>query len=292
MYNSLKGTGVALVTPFQSSGEIDFPALKRLIDHCIEGGVDYLVTMGTTGESAVLDKEEKKAVIDFTLKATASRIPVVAGFGGNDTRALLRDLEQFSFEGIAAVLSVSPYYNKPTQAGIRAHYQAVAAASPRPVILYNVPGRTGSNITAETTIALAAEKNIIGIKEASGNFSQCMQIVQGTPTEFLKISGDDNITLPLLALGFDGVISVSAQGFPERFSQMVRDGLKGDFAAARANHYPLVKVTDMLFAEGNPGGIKYVLQQRGIMEAHMRLPLVGISETLKKQIDTELRQLV
>ncbi|MFN8310786.1 MAG: 4-hydroxy-tetrahydrodipicolinate synthase [Chitinophagales bacterium] len=291
MHTKFHGTGVALVTPFTASGAVDFDGLKKLIDHCINGGVEYLVTMGTTGESAVLNEEEIQAVIEHTIRLVNKRVPLIAGFGGNNTAALIAKISRFNFDGIDAILSVSPYYNKPTQAGILAHYKAVAAAAPRPIILYNVPGRTGSNINAETTIELSKVPNIIGIKEASGNFSQCMQIVKETAPEFLKLSGDDNITLPLLSLGFHGVISVSAQGFPKPFSDMVRAGLKGDFETARKLHYPLVDVTDMLFAEGNPGGIKYVLEKKNVCESHLRLPLVSISDALKRRIDAELQKM-
>lgn len=285
---ALKGTGVALVTPFLSNGKIDLKGLGKLIDYCIDGGVEYLVSLGTTGESPTLSKEEKLEVLNFTISHTRSRVPIVAGFGGNDTAAVIKEIKAFHFKGIAAVLSVSPSYNKPTQAGIVAHYKAIAKASPVPVILYNVPGRTSSNMSAETTVELSKVKNIIGIKEASGNFGQCMQIVKNTSRDFLKISGDDNITLPLLALGFDGVISVSGQGFPRQFSQMVREGLKGDFVAARKLHYPLVDITDMLFAEGNPGGIKHVLQLKGICKNNVRLPLVAISSSLQSKIKAEV----
>lgn len=291
LQQKLKGTGVALVTPFKANGHLDFNGLGKLIDHCINGGVEYLVSLGTTGESATQSKEEKLEVLNFTIAHNKGRVPVIAGFGGNDTHAVIKDIEAFHFNGVDAILSVSPYYSKPTQAGIIAHYKAIAAAAPRPVILYNVPGRTGSNMAAETTIALSAEKNIIGIKEASGNFGQCMQIVMNTPKDFLKISGDDNITLPLIALGFDGVISVSGQGFPRQFSQMVREALKGDFAAARKLHYPLVDVTDMLFAEGNPGGIKYALEVLGVCDSHLRLPLVSISDGLKAKIKAEMKKI-
>jgi 4-hydroxy-tetrahydrodipicolinate synthase len=284
LHQKLRGSGVALVTPFTANGDVDYKGLGRLIDHCINGGIEYLVSLGTTGESATLSKEEKLEVLNFTIEYNNGRVPVVAGFGGNDTRAVVRDIEHFHFNGVDAILSVSPYYSKPTQAGILAHYRTIADAAPRPVILYNVPGRTGANMTAETTIELSKEQNIIGIKEASGNFGQCMQIVMHTPKEFLKISGDDNITLPLIALGFDGVISVSGQGFAKVFSQMVREALKGDFEAARKLHYPLVDVTDMLFAEGNPGGIKYVLEVLSVCESHLRLPLVSISDSLKAKI--------
>ena len=287
----LKGSGVALVTPFKANGAVDYDGLGKVIDHSINGGIEYMVSLGTTGESATLSKEEKLEVLNFTIIHTKGRVPVVAGFGGNDTHAVIKDIEHFHFTGVDAILSVSPYYSKPTQAGIVAHYKAIAHAATRPVILYNVPGRTAANMTAETTIELSKEKNIIGIKEASGNFGQCMQIVMNTPKEFLKISGDDNITLPLISLGFDGVISVSGQGFPKVFSQMVREALKGDFAAARKLHYTLVDVTDMLFAEGNPAGIKYVLEVLGVCERHVRLPLVDISDALKAKIKAEVQKI-
>ena len=286
--DKFKGSGVALVTPFTATGSIDYAALGALIDHCIHGGISYLVSLGTTGESVTLSKEEKKAVLKFTVSRSSGRVPIVAGYGGNNTAEVINDMEQGDWEGIDAILSVSPSYNKPTQAGIIAHFKAIAAVAPRPVILYNVPGRTSSNMAAETTAILAQEKNIIGIKEASGNMSQCMQVVMHTPREFLKLSGDDNITLPLIALGFDGVISVSGQGFPRQFSKMVSEALKGDFAAARKLHYSLVDITDMLFAEGNPAGIKYVLSLLNVCEPHVRLPLVGISEGLQQKIKEQM----
>lgn len=290
-YAKFRGTGVALVTPFLENKEVDFASLGKLIDYCINGGVEYLVSLGTTGESVALSKEEKKEVLAFTVKHNAGRVPVVAGFGGNSTHQLLKEIDSANFDGVEAILSVSPYYNKPTQAGIIAHYEAVAKATPRPVILYNVPGRTGANMTAETTIALSKVDNIIGIKEASGNFGQCMQIVKNTPKEFLKISGDDNLTLPLLSLGFDGVISVSGQGFPKIFSEMVRLGLRMNFEKAKELHYSLVDVTDMLFAEGNPGGIKEILALAGICRTYMRLPLVNVSESLRTKLSEEFKKL-
>jgi 4-hydroxy-tetrahydrodipicolinate synthase len=290
-YAKFRGTGVALVTPFSENKEVDFASLGKLIDYCINGGVEYLVSLGTTGESVALSKEEKKEVLAFTVKHNAGRVPLVAGFGGNSTHQLLTEIESANFYGVDAILSVSPYYNKPTQAGIIAHYEAVAKAAPRPVILYNVPGRTGANMTAETTIALSKVDNIIGIKEASGNFGQCMQIVKNTPKEFLKISGDDNLTLPLLSLGFDGVISVSGQGFPKIFSEMVRLGLRMNFEKAKELHYSLVDVTDMLFAEGNPGGIKEILALAGICRTDMRLPLVNVSKLLRTKLSEEFKKL-
>lgn len=282
--SKLKGTGVALVTPFKANGEVDYNALGKLIDHCINGGVEYLVSLGTTGESVTLDKDEKLAVLNYTIEKNNGRIPVVAGFGGNDTRALIKEIKAFHFKGVDAVLSVSPSYNKPTQDGIIEHYKAVAAECPVPVLLYNVPGRTSSNMKAETTLKLAEVKNIIGIKEASGDFGQCMQIIKNRPKDFLVVSGDDNITLGLVAYGFDGVISVVGQAFPGSFSQMVRHAIEGDFENSRKLHYELNDITDMLFAEGNPGGVKYALEVLGICESHLRLPLVPISAALKSRL--------
>lgn len=287
----LRGTGVALVTPFTQKGEVNYNGLERLINHCIEGGVEYLVSLGTTGESVNLTKEEKLDVLNFTIEKNAGRVPVVAGFGGNSTHSLIKEMEQYHFKGVDAILSVSPYYNKPTQEGIYQHYKAVAAAAPRPVILYNVPGRTASNMTAATTLRLAEVPNIIGMKEASGDFNQCMQIVKNKPKDFLVVSGDDNITLGLVAYGLDGVISVVGQAFPKIFTEMVRQSLKGDFEKARELHYKLNDITDMLFAEGNPGGVKYALETLGVCESHLRLPLVGISDGLRNKMKSAIEKL-
>lgn len=280
-----KGTGVALVTPFNSNGTINFEGLSKVIELNISGGTEYLVSLGTTGESVVLSKEEKKEILSFTVAQVAGRVPVVAGFGGNNTAEIVKDLATQDFNGIDAVLSVSPYYNKPTQAGIFEHYKTIAKASPKPVILYNVPGRTGSNMQAATTLKIANEvENIIGIKEAAGDFTQAMQLAKYRPKDFLLISGDDNITLGLIAYGFDGVISVVGQAFPKIFSEMVRQALAGNFETARQLHFKLNDITDMLFAEGNPGGIKYALEVLGICESNLRLPLVAISDSLKEKM--------
>ncbi|MBL7778561.1 MAG: 4-hydroxy-tetrahydrodipicolinate synthase [Chitinophagales bacterium] len=290
--SKLRGTGVALVTPFNSKAEIDFSGLGKVINHCIDGGVEYVVSLGTTGESVNLSKEEKLEVLNYTISEVKGRVPVVAGFGGNSTHEVLKDIEKFHFNGVDAILSVSPYYNKPTQDGIIAHYKAIAAAAPRPIILYNVPGRTGSNMKAETTLRLANEsENIIGMKEASGDFGQCMQIAKHKPKDFLLISGDDNITLGLIAYGMDGVISVVGQAFPKIFTEMVRQSLKGNFDKARELHYKLNDITDMLFAEGNPGGVKYALEVLGICESHLRLPLYPISEALKAKMRKAIGEL-
>ncbi len=287
-----QGTGVALVTPFNKNGAIDFKGLANVIELNIANGTEYLVSLGTTGESVVLSKDEKKEVLKFTVAQAAGRVPVVAGFGGNNTAEIVKDLEAQDFTGIDAVLSVSPYYNKPTQNGIIEHYKVVAKASPKPIILYNVPGRTGSNMLASTTIKIANEvPNVLGIKEAAGDFAQAMQLAKNCPKDFLLISGDDNITLGLIAYGFDGVISVVGQAFPKIFSEMVRTCLRGDFAAARTLHYKLNDITDMLFAEGNPGGIKYALEVLGVCESNLRLPLVPISNTLQERLKKAIADL-
>ena len=287
----LRGTGVALVTPFTKKGKIDYKALGKLIDHCINGGVEYLVSLGTTGESVTLSKEEKAEVLRYTVEKNKGRVPVLAGFGGNNTAEIISELQTANLKGVDAVLSVSPSYNKPTQEGIYQHYKAVAAASPKPVILYNVPGRTASNMKAETTLRLAELKNIIGIKEASGDFNQCMQIVKGKPKNFLVISGDDNITLGLIAYGFDGVISVAGQAFPKVFTEMVRKSLVNDMPEARKLHYQLNDITDMLFAEGNPAGVKCALEILGVCESHVRLPLVPVSKELKNKMQKAIKHL-
>lgn len=286
------GTGVALVTPFDEQGKVDFDGLGRLIDHVAEGGVEYVVSLGTTGETATLSETEKKEVLSFTVKHAAGRIPVVAGIGGNDTRSLIAAMESYPLVGVSAILSVSPYYNKPSQEGIFRHYQALGAVSPLPLILYNVPGRTGGNMKAATTLRIANEvSNVIGIKEASGDFTQVMQIIAGAPKGFSVISGDDNLTFPFIALGMNGVISVSGQGFPRIFSGMVRDALAGKTEQARLAHYRLFKVTEMLFAEGNPAGIKAVLNMLGICGERLRLPLVGIGEELRAAMAAEMEKI-
>jgi 4-hydroxy-tetrahydrodipicolinate synthase len=291
MKKNLKGTGVAIVTPFHKDGSVDFNALGKLVEHLISGGVDYLVVLGTTGESVTLNKNEKIAVVNHVVESVDKRVPVVLGLGGNHTQEILHSLSSFDFDGIEAILSVSPYYNKPIQEGIYQHYKMIAGASPVPVILYNVPGRTGSNMTAETSLRLAQVPNILGIKEASGNLEQMMHIINNRPEGFLVISGDDALTLPLIASGGDGVISVVANAYPKIYSDMVNDALKGDFAAARKGHYKLLDITGMLFAEGNPGGIKAAMKVLGIMQDYMRLPLVNISQGLFEKIEKEVKKL-
>ena len=246
--NKLKGTGVALVTPFHKDGNIDFKSFKKLVDRCIDQKVEYLVPLGTTGESVTLSSDERKAVLDFVVEVTEKRVPVVLGLGGNNTREVVQTIEETDFNGVDAILSVSPYYNRPSQRGIFQHYKTIANASPVPMILYNVPTRTGSNIDAETTLELAHEsKNIIGIKEASGNLEKIMRIIKNKPKDFLVISGDDSITLPIIACGGDGVISVIANAMPKDFSEMVRSALDGNFDKARRLHYKLMEITHAIF---------------------------------------------
>lgn len=282
---TLRGTGVAIVTPFKSNFEIDFPALDKVIESLIHGGVEYIVTLGTTGETPVLDKQEKIDIVNHTFDKVAGRVPVVVGIGGNNTHELIKDLQQIPLDRATAVLSASPYYNKPSQEGIYQHYKAIAKASPLPIILYNVPGRTASNISAETTLRLANEfKNIIAIKEASGNIEQCMKIIKHRPDNFLIISGDDNLTLPLIASGADGVISVVANAYPKDFSDMVRHALVHDFKTAQKLHYKLMEITEQLFADGNPGGVKVVLAQKKITQPTVRLPLVEPNDTVKAKL--------
>lgn len=279
------GTGVAIVTPFTNKGEVDFSALTKLVEHLIKGRVEYIVVMGTTGESATLSKEEKKQVIDHIVKINKKRLPLVLGVGGNNTAEIVHSLKKDDLSAFSAILSVSPYYNKPSQEGIYQHYKAIAKASPLPIILYNVPGRTSSNMAWDTTIRLAKEfKNIIAIKEASGNLEQCMKIIKHRPDNFLIISGDDNLTLPMIAAGADGVISVVANAYPKDFSDMVRHALIHDLKTAQKLHYKLLEITEQLFADGNPGGIKHVLSLKNITKANVRLPLVEPKDTVKAKL--------
>lgn len=282
---SLRGTGVALITPFKKDQSVDFDALQRLVNFVIDGGVQYVVSLGTTGETPVLSKEEKSEIFNFTCEAVSGRVPVVIGIGGNNTQAVIKELDYYPLEKAAAILSASPYYNRPSQEGIYQHYKAFAQAAPKPVILYNVPGRTGSNITAQTTLRLAKEvENIGGIKEASGNMIQCMHILRDKPEDFLVTSGDDHITLPLIACGIDGVISVAANCFPKDFSEMVFEALNGNFEKAQSLHFSLLEGFDLLFAENNPAGVKAFLSELGIIQNHLRLPLVPLSEGVYSQV--------
>ena len=287
----LRGTGVAAVTPFTNDNKIDFDALSKLLDFMVGNGVEYIVTMGTTGETPVLSREEKKAIILFTYSHINRRVPVVVGVGGNDTNAVLEDLKYFPLEEAAAVLSASPYYNKPSQEGLFQHYKLLAENSPKPVILYNVPGRTGKNMDANTTIRLAREvPNIAGIKEASSDMQQCMEILKERPDNFLVVSGDDALALPQLACGMDGIISVAANALPKAFSDMVRACLKNDFAAAKKINDSLIDAYHLMFAENNPAGVKAFLFELNIMQNTMRLPVVPLSAELHKKVKLYLNK--
>lgn len=283
----LYGTGVALVTPFDANGQIDFAALHKLLAFTAEG-VDYWVVNGTTGESPVLSKEERKKLLAFVKENNPKKLPIVWGMGGNHTQELVAQIIETDWSGVAAVLSVSPYYNKPSQEGIFRHYTAVADACPVPVLLYNVPGRTGSNISGATTVRLAAHPNIIGTKDASGDFEQYTYIAKNAPKGFLLISGDDMLTVPLIAIGGKGVISVLANAFPVSFAQMTRAALQGNFAEAAQIMYSFADINGLLYKEGNPTGIKYVLSRLGICKPHLRLPNVPPSEELGNKLDAAL----
>lgn len=288
----LRGTGVALVTPFKQNMEIDFPALERVINYVIENGAEYVVTLGTTGETPTLSKDEKIELILFTYNIVADRVPVVVGIGGNNTLSLIKDLETFPLHKAAAVLSASPYYNKPSQEGIYQHYKALAEVSPKPIILYNVPGRTGRNMSAQTTLRLAHDfKNIVGIKEASGDLTQAMQILKDKPADFLVLSGDDNLALPQMACGMDGIISVIANCMPKQFAEMVRLSLKNNFAAAKLLNDQMLEAYDLLFAENNPAGVKAFLAELGLIDNYLRLPVVPLNEGLHKSVVNYLQRI-
>ena len=283
---------MALVTPFKANGSVDFDSLQKLINFVIEGGVQYVVALGTTGETPTLTKEEKLDVVQTTFTTVADRVPVVIGIGGNNTQEVLKDLEAFPIEKATAILSASPYYNKPSQEGIYQHYRAMAMATNRPILLYNVPGRTGSNIAPETVVRLANDfENIDGIKEASGNMAQCMQLLRDTPQDFMVVSGDDNLTLPQIACGMDGVISVAANCFPKDFAAMVNAALDSDFVTARSLNNKLLAGYDLLFAENNPAGVKAFLAELGIIENYLRLPLVPLSDRIHEQVKEYLESL-
>jgi 4-hydroxy-tetrahydrodipicolinate synthase len=284
------GTGVALVTPFDSTGAIDYKSLKKLLNHTGKG-VDYYVVMGTTGESATVTSEEKKKVLEFVKANNPKKLPVVFGIGGNNTQSVLDTIKSTNFKGIDAILSVSPYYNKPSQEGIYQHFVAVADASPVPVILYNVPGRTASNLTADTTLRLAAHKNIIGVKEASGNLEQCMKIVKYMPKDFLLISGDDMLTVPLYAIGGKGVISVLANPYPVIFKKMKEFSFAGNYAKASQEQFKILEINGPMYEEGNPVGVKFVLSELGVCSSEVRLPNVQPSEGLQRKIKSMMEKI-
>lgn len=288
---NLKGTGVALITPFDDNMAIDFRSLGYILDHVMEGGVDFLVVLGTTAEASLLSIEEKHGIIDFVRNHTAGKIPLVLGFGGIDTERLVENFSDYDFTGIEAILSVTPYYVKPSQEGLIRHYTKLADASPRPVILYNVPGRTGVNMTADTTLELSSHPNIIGIKEASGKLFQTEEILSRKPDDFLLYSGEDALTFHLMNLGSDGVISVVANAFPKEVATIVKEEEEQRFKKARNAHFSLKLLTKAVFADGNPCGIKYVLSSMGLCRNIVRLPLVPVSREVEALIDQELELL-
>ena len=292
MNNPFKGSGVALVTPFNDDLSIDFDALRKLVNYQIDNGTDFLVVQGTTGESPTLSKEEKLEVLKCVQDENKGRLKIVFGIGGNNTVEVGAFLKSISNEGLDGILSVSPYYNKPTQKGIVEHYKYLASCTPLPIILYNVPGRTASNVSAATTLELAKIDNIVAMKEASGDFSQIMEIVQNKPEGFDVLSGDDAITMPMMAVGVTGVISVVANAYPKRFAEMVHAAAIDDMDIARAAHYDLLPVTHMLFEEGNPGGVKVALEKQGIMKPLMRMPLYPISQDLRTRIENETERII
>ena len=290
MKTELRGTGVAMVTPFNKDKSIDYKGLANLIEYLIDGGVEFLVSMGTTGESAVLSTKEKLDVVAFSKVKINGRLPFVVGIGGNNTAAVVAQIKTTDFTGVAAILSVSPAYNKPTQEGIYQHFKAISEACPVDIILYNVPGRTSSNMSAETTLRLANNfANIVSVKEASGDMEQIMQILRDKPAGFKVLSGDDALTLPMVLMGAEGVISVQAMAQPNEFSEMVRQGLKGDLEKARALHYPQLEIIDNLFVEGNPAGVKACLKIKGVCDDYVRLPLVAISSERYQKLESLLK---
>ncbi len=292
MISKFRGTGTAIVTPFHKDGGIDFRAFERLIEFQIMSGINYLVFMGTTGESVTLSKDEKNAIVNFAVEAVARRVPVVVGVGGNNTQEVANCFRQIDFDNVDAVLSVSPYYNRPQQRGIYKHFKAVAAASPVPIIIYNVPSRTGSNISAETTLSLAHDvSNIFAIKEAARDMVQCSKIIKDKPEDFLVISGDDVTTLPFMALGGDGVISVISNVLPRQFTNMVNLCLANDYVGAREVYHQLLDITTGIYEDGSPSGIKALLEMKGLCNSKVRLPLVRINKTLQNKLGNLLNEI-
>lgn len=281
----LKGTGVAIITPFQNNGDIDFIALEKVINFIIDNAVEYIVTLGTTGETPTLEKSEKVDIINFTFEKVNGRIPIVVGIGGNNTKEVIKDIETLPISNATAILSASPYYNKPSQEGLYMHYKLLSEASPKPIILYNVPGRTGRNLNASTTIKLSHDfENIAGIKEASGDLAQCMQIIKDCQKDFLVVSGDDNLAMSQIACGMQGVISVAANCFPKDFSNMIRAALQNDFDTARKLQYKMLEAYDILFAENNPAGVKAFLYEMGLIQNEFRLPITKLSDPQHKRV--------
>lgn len=292
MQNKLKGTGVAMVTPFKNDDSIDFNALEKLTKHLLTGGVEFLVVMGTTGENPTLTIQEQEAILNYIAEVSEKKIPIIFGIGGNNTQAVINRIQKTDFTNIDAILSAAPYYNKPTQKGLYIHYKNIATASPVPIILYNVPGRTSVNIFAETTLNLANDfENIIAIKEASGNLNQVMQILKNKPDKFTVLSGDDTYTLPYITLGMDGVISVTANAYPKQFSDMVRAALNNNIKKSQELHYKLLDFTNTIFSEGNPGGVKAALEILGICKKYVRLPLASVSIETYNNIEMLMKKI-
>lgn len=286
--NILRGTGVAAVTPFKENCSIDFDALEKIINHLIDGGVNYIVTLGTTGETPTLSASEQKEIIQFTYEKVNGRVPVVVGIGGNNTQSVIEHLQSYPLEKAAAVLSAAPYYSKPSQEGIYQHYKAIAAVSPKPIIMYNVPGRTGRNMEPETTLRLAQLPNIAGIKEASNNMAQGIKLLRDAPDDFLVVSGDDDLAMPQVAIGMDGVISVAANAFPKEFSKMIKLAAEGNISEATTINNKLFAAYELLFVENNPAGVKAFMHENGLLENVLRLPLVPLSDAIHQKIKNYL----
>lgn len=292
MSKQFTGTGVAVVTPFHRDGSIDFNGLEQVLNHIINGGVEFVLALGTTSESPTLTAKEKQGLGEFFKEKVNGRVPIMLGIGGNNTNAVIDTVNSTSFDGIDSLLTVAPYYNRPGQEGLYQHFNAIAEVSPVPVCLYNVPSRTSSNINAETCLRLAEDhENVFAVKEASGNLSQIMEIIRNKPSDFLVLSGDDAITLPLISIGMDGVISVISNAYPKEFSDMVRLALEGKYQQAKSKHYKLLPMINAIFSDGSPGGIKVVLNKMGLCENVLRLPLIPVNETTHAALNTLVDQL-
>jgi 4-hydroxy-tetrahydrodipicolinate synthase len=291
MMKKIRGTGVAIVTPFKNDLSVDFAALGRVVKHVIEGGVNYIVALGTTGESVTITKDEKKAIISYVAEAIDGRVPLIVGIGGNNTQEVINSIRQMKLTGVDGILSVAPYYNKPTQRGLFQHFKAIAACSALPIIIYNVPGRTSCNITAETCIELANEcDNIVAVKEASGDMTQIMKIIKGKPESFAVISGDDMLTIPIIAAGGIGVISVLANAFPSQCSEIVTNSLKNNFKIARETQFRFLEMIELLFTEGNPAGVKAMMNTMNLCNNTLRLPLVPVSRSTYSRIQKAIEE--
>lgn len=285
--NKIQGTGVALVTPFDTKGEVDYSALKKLVNYQVEGGTDFLVVHGTTGEAATLNESEKQKIVELIFEESQKRVPIVLGLSGNNTKAIVEKYKTVDASQVDAFLCASPHYNKPSQKGIVEHFTSIADVAKKPIVLYNVPGRTGSNMSSDTTLKLSEHENIIAVKEASGDMEQVMEIIADSSDDFSVLSGEDALTLPMIACGAKGVISVVANAFPKHFGQMVSAAMKGDFKTARELHYLLLNVTQLFFTEGNPSGVKVSLAHQKIIENELRLPLTSVSQSLREKINEE-----